>query len=113
MNKSKPSPKQALSKPNWDKIYQSAEFQKLIQKKKRFMILSTLFFAIYYLALPICTGYFQFLNVQVIGSINAAYLFAISQFFMAWILAILYVRHTNKTDQLIQQLINKQKEDTA
>lgn len=95
--------------PDWENIYNSPEFRKLMQKKKRFMISATLFFAIYYFALPIFTGYFTFLNIPVIGAINGAYLFAISQFFMAWILAILYVRHANKTDQLVQQLIEKQR----
>ncbi|MFD1442493.1 DUF485 domain-containing protein [Thermoactinomyces vulgaris] len=48
-----------------------------------------------------------------IGSINGVYLFAISQFFMAWILAVLYVRHANQTDQLIQRLIEKQRREAS
>ncbi len=95
--------------PDWEEIARSPEFQMLMKKKKRFIISATVFFALYYFALPFFTGYFNFLNTPVIGSINGAYLFALSQFFMAWILAILYVRHANKTDQLVQHLIEKQR----
>jgi uncharacterized membrane protein (DUF485 family) len=95
--------------PNWEEIAHSPEFRNLMQKKKRFTISATIFFALYYFALPFFTGYFKFLNTPVIGSINGAYLFALSQFFMAWILAILYVRHANKTDKLVQRLIEEQR----
>lgn len=95
--------------PDWEEIAHSPEFRKMMQKKKRFTISATVFFALYYFALPFFTGYFKFLNTPVIGSINGAYLFALSQFFMAWILAILYVRHANKMDKLVQQLIEKQR----
>ena len=38
-------------------------------------------------------GYFPaFMSQKVIGPVNLAYLFALSQFFMAWIIAALYVR---------------------
>lgn len=100
-------------KPDWEQIYHSSEFRSLMQKKKRFMISATLFFALYYFALPFFTGYFQFLNKPLFGAVNGAYLFAISQFFMAWILAVLYVRHANKTDQLVQRIIEKQRRQAS
>jgi len=36
----------------------------------------------------------------VIGPVNLAYLFALSQFFMAWLIAFLYVRAANRFDRL-------------
>ena len=36
----------------------------------------------------------------VIGPVNVAYLFALSQFFMAWLIAFLYVRAANRFDRM-------------
>ena len=59
----------------------------------KFIINGTVFFLIYYLALPVLVGYFPALmKTKVLGQVNIAYLFALSQFFMAWIMAFLYVR---------------------
>jgi uncharacterized membrane protein (DUF485 family) len=108
-NVSKGKRKSKFRTANWEEISHTPEFQLLMRKKKRFMISATIFFALYYFALPVLTGYFTFLNTKVFGAMNGAYLFALSQFFMAWILAILYVRHANKTDKLIEELIEKQR----
>lgn len=95
--------------PDWEQIANSPQFQLLMKKKKRFIIISTIFFVIYYFSLPILAGYTSFLNTPVTGAINGIYLFALSQFFMAWVLAILYVRHANKTDQLVKELVEQQR----
>jgi cation/acetate symporter len=51
------------------------------------------FFIVYYFALPILVGYApKFMSRPVLGPLNIAYLFALSQFFMAWIIALLYMR---------------------
>lgn len=95
------------TKSYWDEIADSSEFKELMKRKKRFTIISTIFFCLYYFALPIFAGYFNFLNVKVWGSINAVYLFAISQFFMAWILAIIYVRHANRLDHIVEEIVKQ------
>jgi uncharacterized membrane protein (DUF485 family) len=43
----------------------------------------------------------------VIGQVNLAYLFALSQFFMAWIIAALYVRAANGFDRLSKDILEK------
>ena len=51
------------------------------------------FFIVYYFALPVLVGYARpLMEKRVFGAVNLAYLFALSQFFMAWIVAALYVR---------------------
>ena len=78
---------------NWAEIAETSEFKDLVREKLRFIIPATAFFLVYYFILPISVGYFpEFMRKEVIGSINIAYLFAFSQFFMAWILAAMYVR---------------------
>ena len=44
------------------------------------------FFVVYYFALPVLVGYApELMSRPVVGKVNIAYLFALSQFFMAWI----------------------------
>lgn len=76
----------------------------LMKRRRRFQIFSATFFVIYYFALPVLAGYTGLLNKKVFGAMNGIYLFALSQFFMAWIIAFIYVRHANQLDQTIEQM---------
>ena len=77
---------------DWNAIAADADFKKLLQSKARFIIPATVFFVIYYFTLPVLVGWFpRLMETPVWGSMNLAYAFALSQFFMAWILAFLYV----------------------
>jgi uncharacterized membrane protein (DUF485 family) len=61
---------------------------------------ATIFFIAYYFALPILVGYApEFMATPVLGPVNLAYLFALSQFFVAWFIAFLYVRAAARFDQ--------------
>ncbi|MEO6969597.1 MAG: DUF485 domain-containing protein, partial [Chthoniobacterales bacterium] len=44
---------------------------------------------------------------RVVGVVNVAYLFALSQFFMAWIIAALYVRAAHRFDRQAREIIAK------
>jgi uncharacterized membrane protein (DUF485 family) len=48
----------------------------------------------------------QFMSTKV-GPVNLAYLFALSQFFVAWIIAGLYVRAANSFDRLAKDILDK------
>jgi len=77
---------------NWDAIAADPDFKSLLKAKARFIVPATIFFIIYYFALPILVGWYpQMMSQPVWGDMNWAYLFALSQFFMAWILAALYI----------------------
>jgi uncharacterized membrane protein (DUF485 family) len=75
-----------------DRIAAMPEFKELIRRKTKFIVPACIFFTVYYFALPVMVGYFPELMNTRIGPVNAAYLFALSQFFMAWILAAIYTR---------------------
>jgi uncharacterized membrane protein (DUF485 family) len=47
------------------------------------------------------------METRVIGVVNLAYLFALSQFFMAWTVAWLYVRAANNFDKLAEDIIKQ------
>lgn len=92
----------------WKAIEESSDFQELMRAKRNFIIPSTIFFIIYYFALPILVGYFpSLMNINVFGHVNIAYLFALSQFFMAWILMAMYVRRARVFDGMASKISAK------
>ena len=87
-----------------DPRFDSPRFAELLRKKHRFVVRATLFFVAYYFALPILCGYApQLMAKQVLGNVNVAYLFALSQFVMAWTLAGIYVRKARAFDELAKR----------
>lgn len=92
---------------NWTGIAGSAEFKGLLRAKARFITPATLFFIVYYFALPVLVGYFPEMMKRRIGPVNLAYLFALSQFFMAWVLAFAYTRVAAKWDAAAAALLAK------
>lgn len=92
----------------WDNITESKEFQDLMATKKIFIVPAFVFFVVYYFALPVLVGYApHFMATKVIGQVNLAYLFALSQFFVAWMIAWLYVKAANDFDRLSKDIIEK------
>jgi uncharacterized membrane protein (DUF485 family) len=86
---------------DWDIVSQNAEFRDLMTAKARFIVPATIFFVVYYFALPILVGYApEFMSTPVLGPVNIAYLFALSQFFVAWLIAFLYVRAAGRFDEM-------------
>ena len=102
-------PKQyQASQSTWDEIAESKAFKDLMATKKIFIVPAFMFFVVYYFALPILVGYApQFMSTKVIGEVNLAYLFALSQFFVAWIIAGLYVKAANNFDRLAKDILDK------
>jgi len=93
---------------DWSLVTQMPEFRAMVRAKLRFIIPATLFFVIYYFALPVLVGYAPTLmSKRVIGVVNIAYLFALSQFFMAWIIAALYLRAAARFDKMEHTVVEK------
>ena len=92
----------------WDAIEADPDFKKLLAAKLRFIIPATIFFVAYYFTLPILVGWWpELMKKEVLGKVNLAYLFALSQFFMAWGLAFLYVRAAAGWDKSAAALLAK------
>jgi len=102
-------PAQPQEQPSvWDRIADSKEFKDLMATKKTFIVPAFVFFVLYYFALPVLVGYApHFMATRVIGQVNLAYLFALSQFFVAWVIAGLYVRAANNFDRLSKDILEK------
>lgn len=102
--------KEELTPKDWEHIAATDEFKTLVATKRRFILPAVIFFIVYYFALPVLVGYApQWMEKRIFGVVNLAYLFALSQFFMAWILAAIYVKKAGGFDALAQKIISKLK----
>ena len=97
--------------PREDRCHQIARdpvFTALIRTKAAFIVPATIFFILYYFALPVGAGWFPgIMQKEVWGKVNVAYLFALSQFFMTWGLAFLYVWAAASWDRQEHRLLKK------
>lgn len=101
-----PTPRDASPTSDWDVVAANTEFQQLLAAKARFIVPATVFFVAYYFALPVLVGYApDFMATPVFGPVNIAYLFALSQFFVAWFIAWLYVRAANRFDRMSKSVL--------
>lgn len=91
---------------NWEALAASEKFRELLRAKRRFIVPAMVVFIVYYFALPVLVGYARpLMERRVIGAVNLAYLFAFSQFFMAWVIAALYVRAANRFDKMSRDVL--------
>lgn len=90
---------------DWQAIAASAPFRELLRSKRRFIIPAMAISILYYFALPVLVGWFpDLMQKKVRGGANLAYLFALSQFFMAWIVAGIYVAKAGAWDKAADRL---------
>ncbi|HEY2934297.1 MAG TPA: DUF485 domain-containing protein [Acidobacteriota bacterium] len=98
---------QDIDVADWDRVASLQEFRSLVAAKLRFVIPATVFFLVYYFTLPVLVGYAPALMRTRIGVVNLAYLFALSQFLMAWTIAALYARSASRWDRMARDILRK------
>ncbi|MFN2377625.1 MAG: DUF485 domain-containing protein [Candidatus Binatia bacterium] len=84
---------------DWESAAALPEFRALLKAKAAFLVPTTVFFIVYYFALPVLVGWFPDLMRRRVGPVNLAYVFALSQFFMAWTVAFVYLRKAARYDE--------------
>ncbi|MCU0796691.1 MAG: DUF485 domain-containing protein [Akkermansiaceae bacterium] len=90
----------------WEALARLPAFHDLLAAKRRFIIPATIFFLLYYMALPVLIGYFpELMKRPFIGKVNGAYAFAFSQFLMTFVLAWLYMRQARRWDAMEHALL--------
>ena len=93
---------------DWSAIARDPAFAALKAAKRRFIIPATIFFLVYYMTLPVMVGFFPALmKTPVLGKVNWAYLFALSQFIMTWVLCAMYVRAARRWDEMNVALLSR------
>jgi uncharacterized membrane protein (DUF485 family) len=105
-----PHPRSPAPPPDvpWSVVEAEPQFRALVDARRRFIVPATVFFIVYYFALPVLVGYHPgMMDRGVFGNINLAYLFALSQFFMAWVVMWLYVRRARHFDALEHEVVQR------
>ncbi|HLQ12437.1 MAG TPA: DUF485 domain-containing protein [Steroidobacteraceae bacterium] len=91
---------------DWDALIRDPRFQKLHRRKTRLLWSLMVVSVVYYFLLPIGAAYFQdFFRIRVWGVVNVGLLFALSEFVVAWLIALFYSRQAGREfDQLAAQI---------
>ena len=83
---------------DWVAAERSPEFRELVKKKRAFVLPATVFFLTWYFGFIILTGYApDFMGREFLtDGLTVGYVLALSQFVMAWTLAVIYVRRAKR-----------------
>ena len=92
---------------DWSAIAADPKFLALQRRKRRFLAMLMLFSVTYYFLLPIGAAYLSGLfGLRVDGSINGGILFALSEFVVTLIVALVYLRRANRDfDRVTEEII--------
>jgi uncharacterized membrane protein (DUF485 family) len=101
----------AQQQTDWAAIARNPKFAELHRRKSAFLFGWWAVSTIYYFLLPIGAGAAPGLwSYKVIGHINFGYLFALSQFFVSWAIALYYAAWANNvSDRLTNELLDELK----
>ena len=80
----------------WQQVSDTPEFQELVARKRAWIVPATAFFLFWYLLFILMAGYAEdFMGGEfLVDGITVGYAFALSQFVMTFVLALLYVRRS-------------------
>jgi len=92
---------------DWDAVVRDERFQRLHRGKSAFLWSLMVFSVLYYFALPIGAAYYsELFRIRVWGVVNIGLLFALSQFVVAWAVAVVYSRRAGREfDPLAAQIV--------
>ena len=82
---------------NWSAVIADPRFQKLHRRKITVLWGLMALSVVYYFLLPVGAAYFQdIFRIRVWGVLNVGLLFALSEFLVAWAIAVYYSRVANR-----------------
>jgi len=92
---------------DWDALIRDARFQSLHRRKTVFLWSLMGLSVGYYFLLPIGAAYYpELFAIRVWGAVNVGLLFALSEFVVAWAIALIYSRVASRTfDPVATQLV--------
>jgi len=91
---------------DWQAVLADPRFQTLHRRKQGFLTALMLFSLVFYFLLPVGAAYFQSLfRVRVWGVVNVGLLFALAEFVVAWLVALVYARRAgSEFDRLAREI---------
>jgi uncharacterized membrane protein (DUF485 family) len=91
---------------DWDAIIRDPRFQSLHRRKSTFLWGLMALSVVFYFLLPIGAAYYQDLfKIRVWGVINVGLLFALSEFVVAWTIAVVYSRRASRDfDRMAEEI---------
>jgi uncharacterized membrane protein (DUF485 family) len=97
---------QRSAHPVYVELNESAEFDELRSRFRRFVVPATVAFMAWYLLYVVMSNWaHDFMSTQVVGNVNVAVVFGLLQFASTFLIAILYGRYMNKqVDPLAREL---------
>ena len=105
-NAAQNKPVPGMNEKDWKAIANSKAFKHLIAIKRTFIVPAFAIFFLNYLALAVLVGYApKFASTRFIGTVTIAYLFALSQFAVGWLIAALYLLAAAKFDALTADIL--------
>jgi uncharacterized membrane protein (DUF485 family) len=88
------------------RIAGSKQFKHLLAVKRMFIIPALSFFLLSFMSFVMLVGYVPKLaSIRVIGTVNLAYLFALFQFVLGWMIAGLYLIASENFDRLTKGVL--------
>jgi uncharacterized membrane protein (DUF485 family) len=94
---------------DWAAIARNPKFVELHHRKTVFLFGWWIFSSIFYFLLPLGAAYAPGLfKIKVLGNVNFGYVFALSQFFVSWGIALYYAKVANQQfDRLTRELVQE------
>ncbi len=98
-----------LESTNYVKLVRKSEFQELLKMKNNFILPTTIFFLAFYFVLPILAAYTKILEKAAFLGLNWAWVYALMQFLVVWIMGIVYMKKARMYDHLAKEFVKQNK----
>ncbi len=94
----------------YEELEQGDDFKQLTRARRNFIIPAMIIFIVYYFGMLVLINYLpDVMDARVLG-VNLAYLMALSQFILAWVIAFVYLKvSTDVFDKLVAKIVAKVK----
>jgi uncharacterized membrane protein (DUF485 family) len=94
----------------YEELEQGEDFKELTRARRNFIIPAMIIFIVYYFGMLVLINYLpDVMDARVLG-VNLAYLMALSQFILAWVIAFVYLKvSTDVFDKLVAKIVAKVK----
>ncbi|MCF6094979.1 DUF485 domain-containing protein [Microaerobacter geothermalis] len=97
-----------MNNRDFQRIFYSSTFQRLVKQKKKFVIPAVLFFFSFYLMLPLSISLFaEIMNRRFYHLLTWGWGYAFAQFMMVWVLGIIYFYKARIFDRIRDEIENE------